>query len=249
MLSVSVYAWRVTDKKTTRTSLQLCLDAYQLAPILQNFRRITDHVVHNSPRRQNVLDQRSNVTHQERDRLDRLLRVLLHLMLIRNDALRSELPNLRLAIPLPVLDVRRPAHAQRAPRVDQRAHDVAVVRAEEGRLVRSRCARLLRRDEARAHPDGLRAVDEVRGQPAPIVDCARADNPYWLAGEWGGAALDCVDDGGNEDGRGDVTRVAAAFACLRADEVDADVECLFDVLGMADHLREKIAMFGKRVIE
>jgi hypothetical protein len=30
--------------------------------------------------------------------------------------------------------------------------------------------------------------------------------------------------------------VSAAFACLRADEVDADVERLLDVLRMADHL-------------
>ena len=221
-----------------RASLQLCLDAHQLAPILQNLRRIIDHVVHNSPRRQNLFNQRGNITHQERDRLDRLLRVPLHLVLIRNDALRSELTNLRLAILLPVLDVRRLAHAQRAPRVYQRTHDVAVVRAEEGRLVRARCARLLRRDEARAHPDGLRAVDEVRGQPAPVVYCARADDPYWLASERGGAALDRVDDGGDEDGRGDIARVAASFACLRADEVNANIECLFDVLGMADHLRE-----------
>ena len=116
-------------RKATCVALQLCADAYQLAPVMQYLRRIVDHVVHDGLSGQDVVDQRGDVAHQECDRRDRLLRVLLHLVLIRYDTLRRELLDLRLAIVLPVVDVRRPTHAHRAAGVDERAHDIAVVRA------------------------------------------------------------------------------------------------------------------------
>ena len=39
--------------------------------------------------------------------------------------------------------------------------------------------------------------------------------------------------------------MAAPFACLRANEVDADVESFLDMLGMADHLRGRDNDVGK----
>ena len=58
-------------------------------------------------------------------------------------------------------------------------------------------------------------------------------------------ALDGVDDCWDENGRGDLARVAAAFTCLRANKVDAYVECLLDVFGVTDHLGRKHIGGGK----
>jgi len=68
------------------------------------------------------------------------------------------------------------------------------------------------------------------------VDTAGGDDLDGLAGEGGGLALDELDDGGDEHGGGDVTGVAAALAALGADDVDAELEALLDVLGVADHV-------------
>lgn len=48
-------------------------------------------------------------------------------------------------------------------------------------------------------------------------------------------ALAEFGDGGDEDGGWDVAGVAAAFAALGADEVNAEVEAFLNVLGVADH--------------
>ena len=98
------------------------------------------------------------------------------------------------------------------------------------------CTHLLQRNKPRTGPDHLRAVDEVCCQPSTVVHCTCANDPYQLASQWGSAAFDRIKDGRDEDGRGDVTCAAAPFACLNADEVDADIESFLDVLGMADHL-------------
>ena len=49
-------------------------------------------------------------------------------------------------------------------------------------------------------------------------------------------ALDHLRDSGNEDGGGDVARVAAAFPALGADDVGAHVEAFGNVLGVSDHV-------------
>ncbi len=57
--------------------------------------------------------------------------------------------------------------------------------------------------------------------------------------------LDRVNDCRDKDGGGDISRVAASFTCLRTNEIYADVKCLFDMLRMADHLREENSNVGE----
>ena len=111
-----------------------------------------------------------------------------------------------------------------------------MTRADKSLLVRLACARLLRCDEPRADPDGLRTVDQIRGEPTPVVHCAGADDPNRLAGQRRGTALDGVDHRRDQDGCGYVPGVSAALACLGTDDIDTGVECLADVLGVANHL-------------
>ena len=51
-------------------------------------------------------------------------------------------------------------------------------------------------------------------------------------------ALDGVDAGGYQDAGGGVAGVSAAFACLRADEIGAGLDCFLDVLWVADHVHD-----------
>jgi len=60
-------------------------------------------------------------------------------------------------------------------------------------------------------------------------------------------ALDRVGDRGNEYRRGDFARVATSFARLRADDVDANVECFLDVLWVADHVHDQDPGFVKLI--
>jgi hypothetical protein len=49
-------------------------------------------------------------------------------------------------------------------------------------------------------------------------------------------ALDEACDFGDENGGGDITSVPSTLATLGADKVDAELEALLDVLGVADHV-------------
>ena len=71
----------------------------------------------------------------------------------------GELLDLCLTIVLQVVGIRRPTDANWTTGVS--AHHVAMVRADDGHLVSSGRSLLLRRDEVRADPDSLCAIDEV----------------------------------------------------------------------------------------
>ena len=103
-------------------------------------------------------------------------------------------------------------------------------------LVRGRCTGLHRRDEAGADPDGRGAHHEGGGQQLAVVDAARGHDLDGGAREGRLVALAGRHDGRDQHRGGHVARVAAALAGLRADEVDADVERLREVLRVTDHL-------------
>lgn len=60
-------------------------------------------------------------------------------------------------------------------------------------------------------------------------------------------SLDHVDNGWDEDGCGDVARVATALTTLCANDVDAEVEALLDVLGVT--LRYEVSTSGDTGVE
>ena len=99
-----------------------------------------------------------------------------------------------------------------------------------------RRARLDTCNEARTDPDRLCAPRQVRRETTPVVHRARTDDVDGLASQRRLATLARVDAGRDENGRGDVAGVTTTLTRLCADEVDASVESLCDMLRVADHL-------------
>jgi hypothetical protein len=165
-----------------------------------------------------------------------LVRLVLEVDRVGNDAVVAELPDLLRAVLLPVHDVGILDDAHRAAGEDDGADGVVEAAVDDGLLVARRRAGLLGAHEARADPDGLRAERERHGEAAAVENAAGGNDGNGRVGERGAAAAAEVDDDRNEDRGGDVAGVAAALAALRANDVGAGGERLLDVLGRADHV-------------
>ncbi len=100
-------------------------------------------------------------------------------------------------------------------------------------------ARLGGADEARADPGGLGAEGQRHGEPAAVHDAAGGHDVDRLVGKRRQVATAEVNDGRDEDAGGDVARVSAALAALRADQVDAGGERVGHVLRRADHVHDE----------
>lgn len=162
-------------------------------------------------------------------------------MLDGNDTLGSELLDLILAVLLPVNDVVVLADAQRATSEDDSTDVIFEASSADSLLVGDGSTSLVGQNEAGPDPDGGGAEHERSGDGVTVEQTAGGDDLHGLAGQRALAALDQLGDGGDEDGGGDVTGVTAALTTLGADDVDADVEGLGDVLGVADHVHAEDA--------
>ena len=91
-------------------------------------------------------------------------------------------------------------------------------------------------NEAGTDPDGAGTEGQGGGQTLAVVQTTGSDDLDGLASERGLVALDELGNSGDEDGGGDITSVPSTLATLGADKVDAELEALLDVLGVADHV-------------
>lgn len=99
-----------------------------------------------------------------------------------------------------------------------------------------RSASLISQDEAGTNPHSRGAKHQGSGNRVAVVQTTGSNDLHGLAGQRALAALNQLGHGGNEDGSGDITGVTTALTTLGADDVNADVESLLDVLGVADHV-------------
>ena len=146
--------------------------------------------------------------------------MLLELNFVWNPPLHRKFRDLPLPV-VPARDIRCLADVHRATRVDERAGDVVVSRAQDELLVHLRRSGLLARDEPRADPHPGGPVQERSSKAAAVSDAACRDDDDGLAGEGTLGAFAEVDNCRDEDGEGRLAGVSAAFAALGADDVDA----------------------------
>lgn len=161
---------------------------------------------------------------------------LVEVGLVGDDALCGELLHLCLAAGLPVVNVGVVADTHGAAGEDDCADIVVVAGGADGLLVGAGCAGLVGENEAGADPDAAGAHHQGRGKELAVVNAAGGNDLDGEVGQRRLGILAGLDDGGDQDCGGNVTGVAAALAALGADDVDADVEALLDVLDVANHV-------------
>lgn len=157
-------------------------------------------------------------------------------MFHRDCPLLRQLLDLVGAILLPVVDVGVIPHAKWTAGEDDGTNVVVESGCTNGFLVGFRCACFFRQDEACPNPDSGGAEHKGCGQRLAVEETASGDTLNGLTSQWGGGFSAHLGNGGNEDGGGDVTGMAATFAALRTDHIRTDVKALLDVLGVADHV-------------
>lgn len=172
---------------------------------------------------------------------------LVEVSLVGDGALGSELLHLGLALRLPVVDVRVVADAHGTAGEDDGADVVVVARGADSLLVGAGSAGLIGEDEAGADPDGAGAHHESSSDGLAVGDAAGSDDLDGAAGEGRLVLVADLDNGGDEDGGGDVAGVAATLTTLGADDVDANVEALLDVLDVANHVHVENAVLVELV--
>lgn len=161
---------------------------------------------------------------------------LVEVGLIGDGALGGELLHLLGAVHLPVVDVVVVTDTHGATGEDDCADVVVVAGGADGVLVGLGGTGLIGEDEAGTDPDGAGAHHQRGGEELTVVDTAGGDNLDGTARQGALGLLALLDDRGDEDGSGDVTGVATTLTALGADDVDAELEALLDVLNVADHV-------------
>jgi hypothetical protein len=100
---------------------------------------------------------------------------------------------------------------------------------------------LIGQDEAGTDPDSRGAEHQSSSDRSTVVQTTGCDDLHGLASQRALLALDQLGNGGDEDSGGDVTGVTATLTTLGADNINANIKGLLDVLGVADHVHAEDA--------
>ena len=103
-------------------------------------------------------------------------------------------------------------------------------------LVCRRSTCLFARNEPGADPDSLSAPRQIGRQTSAVIHSTSTNDQDGSTGERRFLSLDCVHDGRDQDRGRHVPGVSTSFTSLSADEIDACLEGLSDVLGVSNHL-------------
>lgn len=105
-----------------------------------------------------------------------------------------------------------------------------------GFLVSLGSTSLIRQDEAGTDPDSRSTQHKGRSDRLAIEQASGSNNLHRLARQGALVALDQLGNSGNEDGRGNITRVSTTFTTLGADDVGAHIQSLLNVFRVTDHV-------------
>lgn len=100
---------------------------------------------------------------------------------------------------------------------------------------------LIRQDETGTDPDSGGAEHESSSNRVTVEQTTGGDDLHGLAGQRALLALDQLGNGGDEDGSRDITGVTTSLTTLGADNINANIKGLLDVLGVTDHVHAEDA--------
>lgn len=95
---------------------------------------------------------------------------------------------------------------------------------------------LVGQNEASTDPHGGSTEHESSGNRVTVEQTTGSDDLDRLAGQRALLALDQLGNRGDENGGWDVTSVTTTLTTLGADDINANIEALLDVLGVTDHV-------------
>jgi hypothetical protein len=237
--------------------METCLQPRnQLRALLQLLHCLGDHLVHDGLSGLLIVDDGSDLTHQERVRVIQNFIVelvvtlqFLHFIFKGNYSLTRQLRNLVPTIGLPVRNVRVVADSQRPTGEDDGTDVVLKASSADSLLVSFRCTSLLRKDKPGTHPYGRGAHHEGSSKGLAAEDATRCDDLDLLASEGRLVPLDELDNRWDENGGRNVTSVTTALTTLCTDDVNAGLDALLDVLGVTDHVHVGDAVGVKLVYD
>lgn len=100
---------------------------------------------------------------------------------------------------------------------------------------------LIRQDEAGTNPDSGGAEHKGSSNRVTVEKTTGRDDLHGLASQRALLALDQLGNGGDEDSGRDIAGVTTALTTLGADNINANIKGLLDVLGVADHVHAEDA--------
>lgn len=157
-------------------------------------------------------------------------------MLNGDDTLACQLLDLLCAVLLPVGDICVVADPQWATSEDDGADIVIEASGLDGVLVGLGGTGLVSEDESGTDPDGAGAHHQSSSNGLSVVDSTCGNDLDGLASHGAGLTLAELDDGGDQNSCGNITSVSTTLTSLSADDINAELKALLDVLGVSDHV-------------
>jgi hypothetical protein len=99
----------------------------------------------------------------------------------------------------------------------------------------------IRQNETSTDPNSGSAEHQSSGNGVTVEETTGRDDLHGLAGQRALLALDQLGNGGDQNSGGHITSVTTALTTLGADDINANIQSLLDVLGVSDHVHAEDA--------
>jgi len=223
-----------------------------LVTLLDPCSGISNQLVNNSLGALLLVHNSGGLAHQERSCVIHsiVINVItqsLKVVLNGNNTLARKLLDLRSAVLLPVFDICVIADTERSASKDDCADIVVVASSADSLLVSLWRTSLISQDKAGTDPNGGSTKHKSSSNSLTVVDTTSGDNLDRRARHRAGLALAELDNSWDQNSCGNIASVSSSLTTLCANDVDAEIEALLDVLGVANHVHVKDAGFVETV--
>jgi hypothetical protein len=168
-------------------------------------------------------------------------------MLNWDDTLVRKLLDLSGAVLLPILDICVISDTERSASEDNCADVVVVASSSDSLLVSFGRTSLISQDEAGADPNSGSTKHKSSSNSLTIIDTTGSNDLYGCARHGAGLAFAELDNSGDQNSCGNIASVSTSLTTLCANNVDAEIETLLDVLRVTDHVHVEDARLVEAV--